>query len=103
MIFLLVLKGKIVDSAKTPGQLDFQKVSARPSFEVCVRIDDTIYPIAAMNLAGYGHCSDWVVKQLCEEIDLRRAMPGFEDEIKLMDGPIIAFGEVNIDPDGRLM
>ena len=103
MIFLLVLNGETVDSAPTPGQLNFLKVSGQLFYEVFVRIDDTIYPVAAMNLTGYMHCSDWVAKQLCEEIDLRRAFSGFEDEIKLVDGPIIAFGEPAIDSDGRML
>ena len=103
MKFLLVLNGEAVDTADTPGQLDFLKVSGRLVFEVCVQIDGVTYPTAAMNLAGYMHCADWVTKELCKELDFRRAMPDFEAEIKLVDGPIITFGAVDIGSDGRML
>ena len=102
MIFLLVLNGKTVDSADKPGQLNFTRVSAQSFYEVCVCIDDVTYPIAAINMTGYHYCSDFVAEKLCEEIDFRSAFPNFADEIKLVDGPIITFGEPNIGSDGRM-
>jgi len=102
-MFLLIRDGRIVSSAIEPSQLEFTKVSVATFYEVCVRIDDTVYPIAAIDLTGYKHCSDWVAKELCKEIDFRRAHDGFEDEIKQADGPIISFGKPNLGPDGRML
>lgn len=112
MTFVLVLPdraGKIVDSADSPDKLDFFKVSGHARFEVgvCFKkspgIGDFIYPVAAMDLTGYGHTSDFIARQLCEEITLRIACSSFEDVIKMADGPVITFGEPNIGSNGHIV
>jgi hypothetical protein len=95
--------GAIVDFADSPAGLDFTKIKGQKCYEVYVQFKDSrgrFYPLAAVDLTGYEDRADWVAKQLCEEIDFRRAFPGFEDEIKRADGPLIAFGEPNIGPNG---
>ena len=105
MTFVLVLPGwddAIVDSADSPGKLDFLKVSGRTQYEVCACFGDVsddsepIWPIASVDLTGYGHISDWFAQQLCKEIDFRREFPGFEDEVRNADGPLIVFGKPEI-------
>lgn len=96
----------ILDEAPTPGELDFSRVSGQSCYEVYARFANFPYdgvlirPVAAVDLTGYEDQADWVAEQLCEEIDFRRAFPGFEDEVKSADGPLVAFGEPNIGPSG---
>lgn len=107
--FILLLNNEIVDSAGTPSELDFMKVDGQIEYEVAARIEDwpdsggPIYPVAAVNLTGYTSQSNWVVEQLCEEIDFRRALSDFEFEIKNASGPIIAFGEMDFNSNGFIV
>lgn len=95
--------GAIVDFADSPAGLDFTKVGDQKRYEIYAQFTDPrsrFYPLAAVDLEGYEDQADWIAEQLCKEIDFRMAFPGFEDEIKRADGPLIAFGEPNIGPDG---
>lgn len=98
--FLLVVAGDVVDRADSPDHLYFYKTDNYTSYEVRIDIDGTVYPLAAVDLAGYEDQAGWVRDELCRDITLRAAFPGFEDELKIVDGPIIAFGEPNIGSDG---
>jgi hypothetical protein len=109
MRFLLVVAGEVVYSADSPETLDFSKTVDHTSYEVRIDIDGTVYPLAAVDLAGYEHLchdedqADWVKQELCKDIDFRRSFPGFEDELKIVDGPLIAFGEPHVGPDGFII
>jgi hypothetical protein len=112
LTFILVLPdrdGEIVDSADSPIRLNFAKTEGETRYEVCARFEDslgsggTIYPVAAVDLTGYEDHSVWVAHQLCGEIDQRRVCPDFEHEVKNADGPLIAFGEPNIGPNGFII
>jgi hypothetical protein len=70
------------------------------SYEVRIDIDGTVYSLAAVDLAGYEHCRDDVADELRKDITFRAACPGFVDELKIVDGPLIAFGEPVVGPDG---
>lgn len=102
--FLLVLRdrGVAVDFADSPEKLDFSKVAGARCYEVNVQFTGStrLYPLAAVDLMYFADQAAWIAEQLCKEIDFRRAFPGFEDEIKRADGPLVAFGEPNIGPNG---
>jgi hypothetical protein len=53
-----------------------------------------------VNLTGYEDQAGWVWDELCKDMSLRAAFPGFEDELKIVDGPLIAFGAPHVGPDG---
>lgn len=111
LTFVLTLpdEGVIVDSADSPRGLDFSRVAGQKRFEVSARVEEEynnggpLYPVAAVDLTGYEDQVGWVTGQLCEEIDFRRAFPGFEGEVKNADGPLITFGEPNIDSNGFIV
>ena len=105
MRFLLTVAGEVVDSADSPELLHFTEVSDQTHYEIRIDIDGTVCPLVAMDMTGYTHkyCHDLVARELCKDINLRRAIPGFEDELKIVDGPIITFGEPNIGSDGFIV
>ncbi|MHC4188444.1 MAG: hypothetical protein ACYSUB_02045 [Planctomycetota bacterium] len=105
----LVDEGVVVSRADSPDELDFDNVAGQTRFEVRARFWEmpneggSIHPVAAVDLTGYEDLSDWVVDQIKEEINFRMALPDFEGEVKRADGPLIAFGEPNIGPDGFII
>ena len=103
MKFLLIVAGEVVDSADHPETLDFSNTMGHTSYEVRIDIDGTVYPLAAVDLAGYEHHRYDVAHELCKDIDFRATCPGFVDELKIVDGPLIAFGEPHIGPDGFIV
>jgi hypothetical protein len=100
MRFLLVVAGEVVDSADSPHDLHFYKTADHTSYEVHADIDGTVYPLAAVDLTGYEHLRNDVAYELRKDIEFRAAFPSFADELKIVDGPLIAFGEPHIGPDG---
>jgi hypothetical protein len=100
MKFLLVVAGEVVDSADSPFDLYFYKTVDHTNYEVRIDIDGTVYPLAAVDLTGYEKSRNVVADEVRNDIEFRAAFPGFEDELKIVDGPIIAFGEPCIGPDG---
>jgi hypothetical protein len=103
MRFLLVVKGGVVDSADSPESLHFTMASGQTYYEVRLDIDGNVRPLAAMDLTGYKHCHDFVAAELCKDINLRRAFSSFEEELKIVDGPIITFGVPNVGSDGFIV
>ena len=94
MQFLLVVAGEVVDSADSPAKLDFSKTFGYTHYEIMIGFDDSIFPGVTVDLTGHEDQADWVAQEVCREIEFRRAFPGFEDELKVIDGPFLAFGEV---------
>jgi len=112
MTFVLVLPhrgGEVVDSADAPHKLDFSKVLGHTCYEVRARFEfpsdgsDSRHPVAAVDLTGCMGQASWVIQQISDELDFRRAFPDFEDDVKRADGPLIAFGEPNIGPNGFIV
>lgn len=93
MRFVLTVAGENVDSADSPAKLDFTKVAGQSHYEIWLNLDGTTYLGVTVDLTGYEDQADWVAQEICKEIDFRRAFPGFADELKVIDGPFLAFGE----------
>jgi hypothetical protein len=100
LTYVLILPDQeIVDNACSIGELDFSKVRECSQFEVGVRFEETflggglLKVIAVIDLTGYLHQEDWAIAQVQNELEFRSAFPGFEDEIKMIDGPILSIGD----------
>ena len=104
--FVLVRANGLVSPARSPRELDFAKVAGEIRYVVRVCFgdfldpDEPLYLIATVDLTGCMAQADWTARQLCDEIDFRRTFPGFEDEVKSADGPLITFGELNTGSNG---
>lgn len=110
MTFVLVVpSGRSLDAADSPNGLDFSKLDGHLHYGVSVCFGDSADPyepsylIATVDLTGCEAQADWTARQLCDEIDSRRAFPGFEDEVKSAKGPLIAFGKPDIDSNGNIV
>ena len=97
--------GYIVDNAETPRGLNFSKVDDELRFEIRAYCTGETFPrpLVAVDLTGQEKNRDWTIAQLLYELDARRSLPGYEDEIKNTDGPLIGFGECDFDSDGFII
>lgn len=95
-----------VDNAETPAQLDFSKVDGELRFEIRSHFSSEpgkTNPLVAVDLTGNESNRNWVIGQLLCELDARKGLPDYENEIKNADGPFIGFGESDFDDDGFMV
>jgi len=102
--FCLVLPdmdGVIVDSAVSPGELDFSKAYPQSYFEVCARYEGSrnaggpCVCIARVNLTGskdYDKDFAWAIREVRAELDYRDEYGDFDDPEFQSDGPVIDLG-----------
>jgi hypothetical protein len=96
LLKLATIPSEVVDVADSPNELDFTKVAGHTHYEIWLDFDDDtddVYLGVTVDLTGYEDQAEWVAQEICKEVDFRRAFPGFEGELKVIDGPFLAFGE----------